>query len=89
MTVRPDTALRRRFLWIGIHVNFGDVVLRMFLRQLRGVFIRIDYVLNFGWASIPIHVIGNKENAVPPPTVIGFRCLVQPPPATSALGWRM
>ena len=46
----------------------------MFLRQLRGVLIRIDHVLNFGWASIPIHVIGNKANAIPPPTVIGVRC---------------
>ena len=42
----------------------------MFLRKLRGVLIRVDHVLDFGGASVPIHVITDKTNAVPPSPVI-------------------
>ena len=42
----------------------------MFLRELRGVLVRVDHVLNFGGASIAVHVITDKTNAVAPSAVI-------------------
>ena len=87
--VRIPLSSWRGFLWIGVEVNFGDVVLRVLEGELRGVLIGIDHMLDLGRTSISVHIIRNKANAVPPPTVIGVRCSHAAPSMTSALGWRM